>query len=292
MWLLILGYALNLALTVGMILLCFTRRPIRAIMKLIVGLARKLRLKKLIEKEDSMLTGADRFYNGMHRLYNSKAEFIKQLLLAGARLVMLCSVQYCVFIGLGLKGASYGRMLTMGVMQYCAAAYTPLPGASGAQEGVFALFFGDLMPGSLTVAGMLAWRFITYYAVLAVGLIVYFAMRVKTKVEIKQETGVSAPLLKPDLVESGRELIREEDEIEKREAPYTPPLPRRQSLKRNSAKIEKLKRALSLRKQSGRRLPAVKRLLGKKKRPVSNRHININRYPGDSKRSKKRKRGR
>ena len=139
---------------------------------------------------------------------------------------------------------------------------------------------------------MLAWRFITYYAVLAVGLIVYFAMRVKTKVEIKQETGVSAPLLKPDLVESGRELIREEDEIEKREAPYTPPLPRRQSLKRNSAKIEKLKRALSLRKQSGRRLPAVKRLLGKKKRPVSNRHININRYPGDSKRSKKRKRGR
>ena len=105
-------------------------------------------------------------------------------------------------------------MLTMGVMQYCAAAYTPLPGASGAQEGVFALYFQGLFPGSLMVAGMLAWRFLTFYSVLAVGLVVYLCMKVRTRVEIKHETGERAPLLEPDFVASGKELIREEDKLE------------------------------------------------------------------------------
>ena len=173
LWVLITGYVLNFLITAAMILLCFTKKPIRLALKFIVFLARKLHLKKLAEKEDSMLTGADRFYNGMHRLYNSRGEFVKQLFLSGLRLTALCSVQYFVYLGLGLKGASYGQLLTMGVMQYCAAAYTPLPGASGAQEGVFALFFGGLMPGSLTIAGMLGWRFMTYYSVLLVGFVVY-----------------------------------------------------------------------------------------------------------------------
>ena len=52
------------------------------------------------------------------------------------------------------------------------AAYTPLPGASGAQEGVFSLYFQSLLPGDLMLSGLLAWRFITYYLVLIVGFFV------------------------------------------------------------------------------------------------------------------------
>ncbi|MBQ3761402.1 MAG: flippase-like domain-containing protein [Clostridia bacterium] len=217
LWILILGYVLNILMTFGFIMLCFTKKPVRLILKFVVWLCKKLHFKKIAAKEQSMLKTADRFYNGMHRLYNNRVEFVQQLIYAAARLLLLCSVQYWVYLGLGLRGAGFGAMLTMGVMQYCAAAYTPLPGASGAQEGVFALFFAGVMPGSLTVAGMLAWRFLSFYSVLAIGLVVYLCMKVRTRVEIKHETGQSAPLLQPDFVESGRELIDSEDSTETNE---------------------------------------------------------------------------
>ncbi len=43
------------------------------------------------------------------------------------------------------------------------------PGATGAQESVFGLYFGSLIPGSCCLAAMLIWRFMTYYLGLIIG---------------------------------------------------------------------------------------------------------------------------
>ena len=40
----------------------------------------------------------------------------------------------------------------------------------------FSLYFGRLLPGDLLLSGLLAWRFITYYLVLAVGAVVALSM--------------------------------------------------------------------------------------------------------------------
>ena len=50
----------------------------------------------------------------------------------------------------------------------------PLPGAAGASEGGFLLFFSPFF-GAATAVAMLIWRFLTYYLMLIVGsLIVVF----------------------------------------------------------------------------------------------------------------------
>lgn len=59
--------------------------------------------------------------------------------------------------------------MTLGIMQYISAAYTPLPGASGAQEGVFALYFGLLFPDGIRFIALLLWRFFTFYITLILG---------------------------------------------------------------------------------------------------------------------------
>ena len=68
----------------------------------------------------------------------------------------------------------YPQIITLDVLEYTAAAYTPLPGASGAQEVMFAQAFGGVF-GENTFPAQLLWRFFTFYISLIIGLIVVTA---------------------------------------------------------------------------------------------------------------------
>ena len=170
---LVFGYCFNFIVLVLLLLLCLTRRPVRWSLEKLTLLAGKLRLKKLAALRGTILRTADQFYHATQRIRKNPAEIVRQLAIGLLRVLSLNSVMYCVYRGLGMSGHGYGQLLAMSVMLYISAAYTPLPGASGAQEGVFALYFGNMFGQNHLFSGMLAWRFITYYLVLGVGV---FAM--------------------------------------------------------------------------------------------------------------------
>ena len=90
----------------------------------------------------------------------------------GLQLLSLMAVIPFVYHAFSLTGASYGQLTTLGIMLYTSAAYTPLPGASGAQEGVFALYFAQIIPDGIRVMALLLWRFFTYSLSLIVGAVV------------------------------------------------------------------------------------------------------------------------
>ncbi|HET8849693.1 MAG TPA: lysylphosphatidylglycerol synthase transmembrane domain-containing protein [Marinobacter sp.] len=50
--------------------------------------------------------------------------------------------------------------------------FSPTPGASGISEGVFGSFFSGLLPGSHLILVIVAWRFLTIYLGMLVGLVV------------------------------------------------------------------------------------------------------------------------
>jgi len=190
---LIIGFIMT-GLIVGVsLLIAFYQRPIRWLLKVISGLMRRFKIGKPDKLEALLSSVADGYYAGMRRLASSGAEIVRQLFVAVVRLILLMSVMYFIYRGLGQFSASFGKLLAMGCMQYTSAAYTPLPGASGAQEGVFSLYFKGLLPGDLMFSGLMAWRFITYYLVLIVGFIVTTAMGMRDKSldevqnEIKQD---------------------------------------------------------------------------------------------------------
>ena len=148
----------------------------RWLVRKVSGLMRRFKIGNPEALENAAGGMADGFYTGMRDLAGNRAEVLRQVLIASGRIVCLMSVMYFIYRGLGQKSASYGKILTMGCMQYTSAAYTPLPGASGAQEGVFGLYFAGLLPDELLFSGLLAWRFVTYYLILVVGFIVTTAM--------------------------------------------------------------------------------------------------------------------
>ena len=169
---LVIGFFFNLLLVVIATLLSFYQRPIRWVLNIAVRIMNKLHIGDPEKLRVSVDRSADNFYNGMRVMIRHKAELARQMVFGALRLLFLMSVMYFVYRGLGLHEASFGKLLALNVMQYTSVMFTPLPGSSGAQEGLFSLYFERLFPDELLFSGLLAWRFITYYLVLIVGFIV------------------------------------------------------------------------------------------------------------------------
>ena len=178
---LIIGFVFNIVLISLSLMIAFYQRPVRFLVDKVTALMRRFKVgdpDKLLASASGV---ADGFYEGMHRLATDWREIARQFAFAIVRLMLLMSVMYFIYHGLGQSSASYGKIITMGCMQYTSAAYTPLPGASGAQEGVFSLYYASLLPDSLLLSGLLCWRFITYYLVLIVGFFVTTALGMANK---------------------------------------------------------------------------------------------------------------
>ena len=65
---------------------------------------------------------------------------------------------------------SWYRIITISFLLFVSASYTPLPGASGAQEGGFMTYFAGIFPGDKLGLALLVWRFFTFYLFLIVGV--------------------------------------------------------------------------------------------------------------------------
>ena len=75
------------------------------------------------------------FLSSVHLVIRHPKDVIIQCLIALGQLMSLMLVIIAIYQAFGLSGISVGELLAMGVLLYMGASYTPLPGASGAQEG-------------------------------------------------------------------------------------------------------------------------------------------------------------
>lgn len=173
MWILVVGYVYNL-FSVGVVLLmAVNKNLVRSLLHLVVRLVAKLRL---IKDPDAVRTKAEdvleTFHASVMMLARRPLDVVVQLLFGALQLLSLMAVIPFVYQAFSLAGQSYGQLTALGIMLYTSAAYTPLPGASGAQEGIFALYFAQVFPDGIRVMALLLWRFFTYYLSLLVGAVV------------------------------------------------------------------------------------------------------------------------
>jgi hypothetical protein len=115
-------------------------------------------------------------------------DMLVQLIIGGLQLIALMSVIYCIYRGLGLVEESYIHLVALHVMEFISAAYAPLPGASGASEGVFSMYFGKIFPDGYSFAALLLWRFFTYYISLIMGVVVVMIQGVREGKTFKEVT--------------------------------------------------------------------------------------------------------
>ncbi len=188
-WFVRIGWIINFAVVPLVLLAAFRRSLVRRLASGLIGLLSRLRIIR--DREAAMQKTAevlDTYHTAIHDLFRSPAQLILQCLCSALSMLALTGSIVFVYYAFGLSGTPWYHLLTLGLLLFVSASYTPLPGASGAQEGGFMYYFNGVFPGGTKGLALLIWRFFTYYLFLFVGIVMV----------LLEKTGLYRPPYKPD----------------------------------------------------------------------------------------------
>lgn len=104
------------------------------------------------------------------------------------RQLIYYSIPFVVGIGIGLP-LTFQDLLIVWLLSCCIHmmnALTPLPGDTGWTESVFIILFGFVFQRSYASSIMILWRMATYYVPIAIGGCLFFIIKTRDKVQVKQ----------------------------------------------------------------------------------------------------------
>lgn len=172
MWAVRIGWVINFAVVPLILLAAFQRTLLEKMLRWLLKLGVKLHLVKNPESmEKSVMRTLDSYYSAMKEMLRSPRRIFLQL--AGSLLSLLGLTGSIVFVyhAFGMQGTPWTHLLTLSCLLFISASYTPLPGASGAQEGGFLVYFRGIFTDGVIGLALLTWRFFTYYLFLLVGVV-------------------------------------------------------------------------------------------------------------------------
>lgn len=169
-WVVRIGWLINFASVPLVIMAAFQRKLIQKIANGIIRFGKKIRIVKNEEAAIAVVTDVlDTYHTALRDLLHSPGQILLQILCAAISIFGLIGSILFVYHAFGLTGTPWYRLLTISFLLFVSASYTPLPGASGAQEGGFLVFYRGIFPSDLIGLALLVWRFFTYYLFLIIG---------------------------------------------------------------------------------------------------------------------------
>lgn len=173
LWIVRFGFGLNLFWTALLLLILVKQSIVAWLVRAVRIIGCKLRWirdpERFSARVDAQLT---EFHRVLEMLVQRPMILLTMLSLAFFQVLAYMATVYCLYRGFGQSGISAGFIITVQLLLFLGVAFMPMPGASGAQEGGFVLFFRGIFPEAHLFAALLAWRFFTYYVTLLVGVAV------------------------------------------------------------------------------------------------------------------------
>jgi uncharacterized protein (TIRG00374 family) len=116
----------------------------------------------------------DDFQNGLKMQQGDWKTMALLLLLTIVQLAFFFSIPYFVYRSFGLNESTWLDMTLVGAFLQVMVSYFPTPGASGASEGAFYVFYPIFFPKPFIFIAMLMWRVLSYYLNIVVGGLLVF----------------------------------------------------------------------------------------------------------------------
>ncbi len=166
------GFLVNIAVVVGLILVGFLPRFTTRLVNGIIVLLSKLHIIKHKEKSlqgaKQQITG---FHDGFKQLLKQKKVLFQAVVVSCAQLTAFFFIPFCICMALGVQVGSILSMVAASAFVLMISSFVPLPGASGGAEGSFYLLFGIfIINPSLIAVALILWRLITYYLPILIGI--------------------------------------------------------------------------------------------------------------------------
>ena len=170
-WLVRIGWLINFAAVPLVLLAAFKRNWVQKLAEMLIKALGKLHLIRNTEAAVSKVTEVlDTYHTALLDLMHSPGQIMLQFACSTVGLLALFSTTVFVYYAFGMSGTHWYQVLTISCLLFVSASYTPLPGASGAQEGGFLLYFRGIFKNGTIGLALLIWRFFTYYLYLIVGV--------------------------------------------------------------------------------------------------------------------------
>ena len=178
MMMVIFGFIINAVVIVLLLMLAFFKAPVKKAALWGIKLLGKLRLIKaenIEAKSEQISEVIEKYHSNFCFIRTKPLLILKMVLYTAVQLTAYFSVSYIIYLGFGLSGTDYFTVLSCQAFVMLVSAVVPLPGAVGAAEGSYSLFFKDIFVGegrSYVGISVFIWRFLTFYLPIIMGLVI------------------------------------------------------------------------------------------------------------------------
>lgn len=184
MWLVALGFIMNLIATLFIIVAGVNKNIILKIARPIIKLGAKIRFgkRRLIKDVDAALERIDgsisNYSNQFNEMKNQKATLFKMYIIGIIQLLAYFSIPFMIYKAFGNVGINYIGVITVQAYLLLIMSFIPTPGSGLGAEGGFAIFYRTVFATGLNLA-ILFWRMYTFYLPIIVGILVFVFMNRK-----------------------------------------------------------------------------------------------------------------
>jgi len=186
-WLVWIGWWINFAAVPLVLLAAFKRNWVQKLAEWFLNCLNKIHLIRNKEAAVAKVTEVlDTYHTALLDLMHSPVQILLQFACSSIGMMALFSTTIFVYYAFGQTGTPWYHVLTISCLLFISASYTPLPGASGAQEGGFLLYFRNIFKDGTIGLALLIWRFFTYYLYLIVGVFTILIEKVIVSREAKK----------------------------------------------------------------------------------------------------------
>jgi len=168
----LIGFLINTLVGVGLLFISFSTKFNRTIINMLIWIGCKFKIIK--DKEEAInkwTVRLDEYHESATLLVNKKSLFVKGVIYNFIALAIFYAIPLFVIYSMGTFNVNLVEAITSSAYVLIIGAFVPIPGGSGGIEYGFMQFFGNFISGSILVASLLVWRFITYYLGIILGAI-------------------------------------------------------------------------------------------------------------------------
>ena len=170
--LVLLGFVVNTAVIAGLLMLAFFRKPTTKIVHFSVRLLGKLRIVKNVdEKIKYMDDEMEMYYENFRFIKKRPLLLIKMCFYTVIQLTVSFGTSFVIYHAFGLQGWDFLTIISCQAFVQMVSAFMPLPGALGAAEGSYVLFYGRIF-GEYVGLSTVIWRLLTFYLSIVAGMAV------------------------------------------------------------------------------------------------------------------------
>jgi len=170
-WLIALGFAVNAGLLAIIAMTVSHADMLMALIRRMVVLGERMHVvRKPQELQGKLCSAVGEYRAALGSLLRAPADAAVVLIMSVLQVLAYMFIVICIHKSFGMEETDCAALLTLQYLLFIAAAFVPLPGAAGAQEGGFCLFFRNMFYGEYLTAAMVCWRFFSYYLLMFSGL--------------------------------------------------------------------------------------------------------------------------